>query len=94
MMTRFASGRATWARVVEVPGDRFGVHLVIEVGPTGGAPEYRAPTTVCGQVGYSYTERTMNACLECERALPDARDAAQRAAACRRADREDGSWRG
>jgi hypothetical protein len=92
-MTRFASGRATWARVVEVAGDRFAVHLVVEVGPAGGDPEYRAPTTVCGLVGYLATERRVSACPECERALPDALPSARQAAACRRADWEAGSWR-
>jgi hypothetical protein len=82
-MTRLASGRGTWARVVEVPDDRFDVHLVVEVGPAGGAPEYRAPTTVCGRVGYRETARTTVACPECERALLDALPSARAGARAR-----------
>lgn len=84
-MSRVASGRRCWARVVEVPDDRFTVHLVVEVGRAGGDPEYRAPTTVCGLLGYRATERSVNACRECERALPDAIPGARHAAVAREA---------
>lgn len=64
-----------FVRVVELTDDPFDVHLVAEAarrGRTPGIPDYRAPTTVCGRVGFRETARTANACPECERATPDA----------------------
>lgn len=61
--------------VVEVPGDKLGVHLVCEVRRVGLAADqidYRAKTTVCGVQGYRETTKTVTACDECRRALDGA----------------------
>lgn len=69
------SGIATFVRVVELPDDPFGIHLVAEASRSGlstDPPDYRAPTTICGQVGYRETRRSWGACAECERAINEA----------------------
>lgn len=63
----------TYVRVVEVPGDLFDVHLVVEVNQGQAVdPRWRAPVTICGLVGYRATQRATNACDECRRGFPDA----------------------
>jgi hypothetical protein len=71
-----------FVRVVELPLDPFGVHLVVEVSRPGvprDAPDFRAETTVCRQVGYRGTLRTENACEECQRGYGEACMAARMA---------------
>lgn len=75
-----------FVRVVACADDPFDVHLVAEAGRADrppDPPDYRAPTTICGRVGFTETRRERNACDECRRALPEAVPAA--IAACRAA---------
>lgn len=67
-------------RVVALPGDPIAVHLVAEASrrgyPSALVPDYRAPTTVCGRIGFVATDRVRSACPECERGYAEAAQAA------------------
>lgn len=74
-----------FAREVQLPSDPIGIHLVLEVsrpGTPAETPDYRSPSTVCGQAGYEETHRiTKSACDACaagfQRAIVPAKMAAR-----------------